>query len=103
MLCAVGWPLAELWHPTLAKIIGGPGNEGMLAAGGRAPSVLNGGLESFIPFFVLVALGTAGGEFFTVQRRWKSGDPSYYPGDVGFDPLELYSKVRPSLLSLSSF
>lgn len=44
MLAAVGWPLAELYHSALAQEWGWPN---ALAAGGRAPSVLNGGITLF--------------------------------------------------------
>jgi hypothetical protein len=44
MLAAVGWPLSEIYQPALAKAWG---LENKLAAGGRAPSVLNGGLSLF--------------------------------------------------------
>lgn len=44
MLAAVGWPLAELYHSAIAQEWGWPN---ALAAGGRAPSVLNGGITLF--------------------------------------------------------
>tara|TARA_B110000046_G_C12688116_1_gene271445 strand:- start:83 stop:451 length:369 start_codon:yes stop_codon:yes gene_type:complete len=42
MLAAVGWPLSELFDGPLAKTLG---VQSALVADGRAPSLLNGGLE----------------------------------------------------------
>jgi Chlorophyll A-B binding protein len=43
MLAAAGWPLSELWHKSFAETFG---LDNILAAEGRAPSVLNGGLTN---------------------------------------------------------
>jgi hypothetical protein len=51
MLAAVGWPTSELYHYQLSNSMG---FEDILADGGRAPSVLNGGLDNV---YVLFALG----------------------------------------------
>jgi len=53
MLAVVGWPLSELYHYKLSAIIG---FDDILADGGRAPSVLNGGLDNV---YALFALGEA--------------------------------------------
>ena len=49
----VGWPASELYHYQLSQSIG---MDSVLAAGGsgRAPSVLNGGLDNV---YILFALG----------------------------------------------
>jgi hypothetical protein len=55
----------------------------------KAPSILNGGLEKISPlFFVTILLFTSTVEFKAV-RKLPSG--KYVPGDLGFDPLALYS------------
>lgn len=41
MLAAAGWPLSELWHKSIADVIG---LESILSDEGKAPSILNGGL-----------------------------------------------------------
>lgn len=52
MLAAFGWPMSELYHYQLAQSIG---LEDVMGDGGRAPSVLNGGLDNSL---ALLALGT---------------------------------------------
>lgn len=51
MLAAFGWPVSELYHYEIAQSVG---LDSLLAGGGRAPSVLNGGLDNV---FALAALG----------------------------------------------
>lgn len=43
MLAAAGWPLSELWHKEIADTFG---LDSILASEGKAPSVLNGGLDN---------------------------------------------------------
>ena len=69
MLAAAGWPVSELSHYTLASYFG----TDLISLGseGRAPSVLNGGLDNA---FVLLSLGAffaIGGvlEFELMRRR----------------------------------
>eukprot|EP01031_Cornospumella_fuschlensis_P035377 gene35377-42874_t len=98
MLAAFGWPVSELYHYTLSQQIG---LEDLLADGGKAPSVLNGGLDNA---YVLLGLGTffAVGsvlELLLLQRRKQApeGLQNFYdlwredgwdaPGNYGFDPL----------------
>ena len=80
MLATVGWPLAELINPWLD------------ATGGRAPSLLNGGLgDGPTPFFLVLSLMSAAllenkfeermGQQRQVSRERLSA------GDFGFDPL----------------
>lgn len=57
MLAAVGWPVSEIAQPYLAKALGQPD---LLAAGEKAPSVLNGGLDRINPLFFLAVLGFTG-------------------------------------------
>mmetsp|Transcript_75461 Transcript_75461/g.208222 ORF Transcript_75461/g.208222 Transcript_75461/m.208222 type:complete len:311 (+) Transcript_75461:60-992(+) len=79
MLAAVGWPVAELLHPSLAKEWG-MRNE--LASGGRVPSLLNGGFVLFDDngptaesFFFAMVVATA----YLIENRF----------DATFDPLKL--------------
>merc|ERR1711990_24953 len=85
MLAVVGWPLAELLNPF-----------GALAyTGGRAPSLLNGGLDAFAPFLLIAAAGAAYLEISTVDnvfQTWMTTpDKKPAAGDLGFDPLDLAS------------
>lgn len=97
MLCAAGWPLAELW-----------GDSSLLASNGRAPTVLNGHFFDSPAFFVTLAffgiLATREIENLAVPKRSKlyghihSQDyaaiekewPYGVAGDENFDPLGLY-------------
>jgi len=84
MLAALGWPVAEYAQPLIAKSIGAPD---LLAAGEKAPSVLNGGLGDINPiFFMGVLIFTATVESVALNKP----SPGRLPGDLGFDPLSLY-------------
>lgn len=91
MLAVVGWPLAELFNPfnTLGF------------TNGRAPALLNGGLDAYTPFLLIVAAGAAYAELQTVddvyQTYLSKPTKEYVPGDLGFDPLDLQSKFPDSL------
>eukprot|EP00600_Ochromonadales_sp_CCMP1393_P005056 CAMPEP_0174957112 /NCGR_PEP_ID=MMETSP0004_2-20121128/1898_1 /TAXON_ID=420556 /ORGANISM="Ochromonas sp., Strain CCMP1393" /LENGTH=229 /DNA_ID=CAMNT_0016205199 /DNA_START=114 /DNA_END=803 /DNA_ORIENTATION=- len=94
MLAAVGWPISELWHKGIANTLGW---ESILANGDRAPSLLNGGLSNNWATFALMASIIAGG--LLEGKAMNSGEifwsseksESYVPGDLGFDPLNLYN------------
>merc|ERR1719269_211972 len=98
MLAAVGWPLAELWDTGLAKTFGlRPIIE---ENSGLSPSVLNGGMGMVSPAYWVGALVFAAGvEAFSEYQKSqaKAADSqwvlngSYVPGDIGFDPLGLYT------------
>jgi hypothetical protein len=84
MLAALGWPVSEYAQPIISKALGAPD---LLAAGEKAPSLLNGGLDRINPLFFMVTLGfTAAVENFGL----KGGFADREPGDLGFDPLNLY-------------
>merc|ERR1712071_313510 len=56
MLAAVGWPIAELAHKSIASVFDLPT---MLASGDRVPSVLNDGLEhAAFPLFWIGVIST---------------------------------------------
>ena len=87
MLAVVGWPLAELLNPFGA----------LGFVGGKAPALLNGGLDAYAPFLLLAA-GAAGYlELQTVddvnQTYLYKQEKKYVPGDLGFDPLGLGGKA----------
>jgi len=86
MMAAAGWPLSELADGPLSKLLGLPAN---LVAGGRAPSLLNGGLFDNLGFLGLVALGTAYLELNTLDNVEGLTPSGYLAGDLGFDPLGL--------------
>lgn len=90
MLAAVGWPLAELYHSSLAQEWGWPN---ALAPGGRAPSVLNGGISLFNEegptaqsFFFVAVVGLA----WFIENRF----------DETFDPLNLKGFALPGMSKL---
>lgn len=98
MLCAAGWPLSELWHTGLAKLAGA---EPMLASGGRAPSVLNGGILTQFNGLAGLALLIAGAGAIELlsnankNNGWGEAaavaeEKVVVPGELGFDPFGLY-------------
>ena len=87
MLAAVGWPVSELLDRTIADAVGLPA---ALDPADRVPSLLNGGLEGISPAWWGACLGlTAAIDLYGVERS-RSGDPTYFPGNLGLDPLGLY-------------
>jgi len=98
MLAAAGWPLAELWDTGIAKTFG---LEPIIEEnGGRAVSVLNGGMGMISPvYWVSVVLFAGAVEALSEYKKGqaKAADSqwmltgSYVPGDLGFDPLGLYT------------
>jgi len=102
MLCAAGWPMAEL-RPLF--------DGALLADGGRAPSVLNGHLFDSPSLVVVLAIFAEVGfrdlqaiqtpkqltlyghihaqDYEPIQAEWPWG----VPGDLSFDPLGLYGIV----------
>lgn len=95
MLAAVGWPLSELLHKNLANILQ---MDSILAYNDKAPSILNGGLSNTYAAGTLIA--TSALSAFLERKSMDSGNVfwnekkslNYVPGDLGFDPYDLYSK-----------
>jgi len=95
MLAAIGWPMAEKVHGGLATTFG---LDYLLSDGGKAPSVLNGGLGNLI---IAVGLGFAAVLASAIevnslsngtQKRWEEEKAdNYNTGELGFDPLGLYT------------
>ena len=91
MLAAVGWPVSELLDRRIADAWGLPA---VLDETDRVPSILNGGLDSVSPVWWGACLGlTAAIDLHGVTRS-RSGDPDYFPGNLGFDPLNLYPRDK---------
>ena len=86
MLGSVGWPLAELYHPYLSKIMNG---DNLLTVGGKVPSLLNGGLDKINPvFFMAIIIFTATLDSTSIAKNYNIDS---IPGDLGFDPLNIYT------------
>ena len=86
MLGSVGWPLAELYHPYLSKIING---DNLLTVSGKVPSLLNGGLDNINPaFFMSVIIFATTLESASIYKNYEIES---IPGDLGFDPLNIYT------------
>jgi len=89
MLAAAGWPLSEVFDKKIALALH---LTPLVDASDRVPSVLNGGLGKVNPFYWIAVLGAASAIEFYGTNKSKSGDESYFPGNLGFDPLGLYPK-----------
>lgn len=86
MLAAIGWPFSELYDFQIAKTLN---MDSMLDATDRVPSLFNGGMEKVSPVWWGFCLGlTAAIDLYGVSRA--RSVRNYIPGDLGFDPLELY-------------
>ena len=109
MLAAVGWPSAELSHLIIATRIG---KDSLLGDDGRAPSVLNGGLNNSFALFALGLFFAVGGVLeLELMRRKKivekrkeveafdnffdMYEPEGFeiPGNYNWDPLNLDRKL----------
>lgn len=110
MLASVGWPISEIYHYQISRswVAQDLGlNDLLVSTGGRAPSVLNGGLNNQ---YVLLSLGLfvvvgAVLEFELQRRRAEAPEPlkKFFdmwredgwdmPGNYGFDPLNFGTKL----------
>lgn len=87
MLAAVGWPVSELEDRGIANFFGAPA---VLDDVNRVPSILNGGLEKVDPRFWGFCLGmSAAIDMYGISKSRRSA-PDYFPGNLGWDPLNLY-------------
>ncbi|KAJ1457553.1 chlorophyll a/b-binding protein domain-containing protein [Pelagophyceae sp. CCMP2097] len=100
MLCAAGWPLGELWDDGIATTLGLPSIVAENA--GRDPSLLNGGLQLINPLYwvgVVALTGVIEYRSEKMKEEAKAADKtwmlsgSWIPGDLGFDPLGLYTAL----------
>ena len=86
MLASVGWPLSEKYHPYLSNLMN---KENLLVSGGKAPSLLNGGLDKINPaFFMIIIILSTTIEYLAISKKYNK---DIIPGDLEFDPLKLYS------------
>jgi len=89
MLAAAGWPLSELFDKKIAAVLN---LDAVLDAGDRVPSILNGGLGKVSPIYWVTCIGLAAAIDLYGVRQKSINNPSYVPGDLGFDPLGVYPK-----------
>ncbi|GKY99812.1 hypothetical protein MPSEU_000935000 [Mayamaea pseudoterrestris] len=90
MLAAAGWPLSKLWDKKIAVALG---LTPVVGVDGRAPSLLNGGLGKVSPiiYWIVVLTVAAAIDVYGISKA-KSNNPSYFAGNLSFDPLGLYLK-----------
>merc|ERR1711939_269469 len=87
MLAAIGWPVSELLDRSIAEYFNQPS---MLDDGDRVPSILNGGLGKISPEFWGFCVGLCAAIDVYGIAKSKREDPQYFPGNLGFDPMNLY-------------
>ena len=86
MLAAVGWPLSELYDGPLAQTLG---VKPALLADGRAPSLLNGGLDAINGAYWGAVIGAAIFiESKGLDQMFGKKPFDYSPGMLGIDPLK---------------
>ena len=91
MLAAIGWPVSELLDRDIASFFQAPS---MLDEGDRVPTVLNGGMENISPRFWGFCLGLSAAVDMYGVAKARRGGPDYFPGNLGFDPLNLFTDDR---------
>jgi len=86
-----GWPLSELLDKKIAAALNlAP----LVDATDRVPSQLNGGLSAVSPVYWGICLVAAAAiDLFGIEKS-KAGTASYFPGNLGFDPLNVYPKTE---------
>ena len=89
MLAAAGWPISELFDKKIATWLH---MAPLVDTNDRAPSLLNGGLGKVSPIYWVACLAFAGAIDVYGITKSKKSDTSYFPGNLGFDPLGLYPK-----------
>jgi len=87
MLAAAGWPLSELLDNKIASFFH---LTPLLDNNDRVPSFLNGGLGQVSPLYWLLCLGGAGAVDWYGLGKIQAKEKSYFPGNLGFDPLGMY-------------
>jgi len=91
MLAAAGWPVSEIFDRKIAMALH---LIPLVDRVDRVPSLLNGGLEKVNPFYWMACFATAAAiEFYGISKK-NSGDESYFPGNLGFDPLGFYPQDK---------
>lgn len=86
MLAAVGWPMSEIFHKSIASTLH---LSPLLASQDRAPSILNDGL-SHVPFPAFWIATISAAAFLEFQDTAEENRSSKLnPGDFEFDPMNL--------------
>ena len=88
MLAALGWPISEIWQPTIADSLNEPS---LIGPNELAPAVLNGNISDVNPLFFIGALVL--GSMIEARSLDQKKKGTYQPnfiGDIGFDPLNFY-------------
>eukprot|EP00548_Thalassiothrix_antarctica_P010008 CAMPEP_0194158828 /NCGR_PEP_ID=MMETSP0152-20130528/77492_1 /TAXON_ID=1049557 /ORGANISM="Thalassiothrix antarctica, Strain L6-D1" /LENGTH=448 /DNA_ID=CAMNT_0038868329 /DNA_START=76 /DNA_END=1422 /DNA_ORIENTATION=- len=89
-LAAAGWPVSELFDRKIASLLGLPE---IVDFTNRAPSLLNGGLEKIsLAYWASVFAIGAVVEYQNNKAANSKDNEGYFPGNIGFDPLNLYPK-----------
>lgn len=89
-LAAASWPVAEALDKPLARLIG---QQPVVDATDRNPSILNGGLDRISPWYWAAILVAATAVDLT-QINKANAESDYTPGDLGFDPLGIFPKDK---------
>lgn len=91
MLAAIGWPVSELLDRDIADFFQAPA---MLDDGDRVPTLIHGGMGNIRPEFWGFCLGlTAAIDMYGIARARRGGS-DYFPGNLGFDPLNFFTDDR---------
>ena len=94
---AIGWPMSELMDKAIAETFNAPE---MLDEYGRAPSILNDGIQRISPVWWGFCLGLCAAIDMYGVSKARRGGPEYYPGNLGFDPLSLYPLDKEGQLNM---
>lgn len=96
---AVGWPVSELLDRNIADYFNAPS---MLDDGDRVPTVLNGGMDRISPQFWGFCLGLCASIDMYGVAKARKGEADYFPGNLGFDPLNFYAVDKDGQKSLQT-
>jgi light-harvesting complex II chlorophyll a/b binding protein 5 len=88
MLAAVGWPLSEFLNRKFASLVH---LTPVVDVDGKAPNPVTDFDKVNANFWFVALLFGSFVEFYGTFRSFRKV-PGYYPGNFGFDPLELYPK-----------
>ena len=89
-----GYPLAELWHPSIAASLG----LGSALVDGRAPTIPNGGLASFVPFMALAFINAATVEVLTSKHHWFAPLQKQFGRQKALEGTTRAARLRPARL-----
>ena len=90
--------MSELWNEKLADVWDLPT---ILASDDRVPAVLNGNIGSVSPIFWGCCLGASAAiDTHAILKSRDETDASYFPGNLGVDPLGLFPADRDGQLRM---